>query len=59
MHHDHHPSSAMDQQHPSMEQGTAHAIAKEHRQKATHRSEEMKQQKLLEKQKYPSFILLK
>ena len=32
----------MDQQHPSMEQGTAHAIAKEHRQEATHRSEEMK-----------------
>ena len=35
-----------------MVQRTAHAIAEEHRQTITHRSEEMKQQKLLEKQKY-------
>ena len=38
-----------------MEQGTAHAIAKEHRQTIAHRREELKQQKLLEKQKYGIF----
>ena len=45
----------MDQQHLRMVQRTAHAIAKEHRQTIAHRREEMKQQKLLEKQKYGIF----
>ena len=38
-----------------MVQRTAHAIAQEHRQTIAHRREEMKQQKLLEKQKYGIF----
>ena len=38
-----------------MEQGTAHAVNQEYRQTIAHRREEMKQQKLLEKQKYGIF----